>query len=188
MQLIILDRDGVINEDSDSYIKSPEEWLPIAGSLQSIARLTRAGYRIAVASNQSGVARGLFDMDTLRRIHDKMQRAVAAQGGHIEAIFFCPHAPEDHCECRKPQPGLLSEIALRMQVDLKDVPAIGDSLRDIQAAQAVGARPILVRTGKGAMTAARGEGLAGVAIYADLAAATDALLKESTEIKSPPSP
>jgi D-glycero-D-manno-heptose 1,7-bisphosphate phosphatase len=186
MQLIILDRDGVINEDSDSYIKSPEEWLPIAGSLQAIARLTQAGYRIAVASNQSGIARGLFDLDTLRRIHDKMQRAVAVQGGHIEAVFFCPHAPEDHCECRKPQPGLLRKIALHMQVDLKGVPAIGDSLRDIQAARAVGARPILVRTGKGTMTAARGEGLAGVAIYADLAAATDALLKGSAEIKPPP--
>jgi D-glycero-D-manno-heptose 1,7-bisphosphate phosphatase len=186
MKLIILDRDGVINEDSDDYIKSPEEWLPIPGSLQAIARLTQAGYHIVVATNQSGVGRGLFDMATLQRIHDKMHRAVAAQGGQIEAIFFCPHAPEDNCECRKPKPGLFRNIAARLQMELRGVPAIGDTLRDIQAAQAVGARPILVRTGKGAMTAARGEGLAGVAVYADLAAATEDLLRESAAIKSPP--
>jgi len=182
MALIILDRDGVINEDSDDYIKSPEEWVPIPGSLEAIARLTRAGYRIAVATNQSGVARGLFDGDTLQRIHDKMRGAVAAAGGEIAAIFFCPHGPDDGCACRKPQPGLLRDIAAHFHVDLSGVPAVGDSLRDIQAAQAVGARPILVRTGKGENTVMRGEGLAGVAVYADLAAAVDALLRDSASI------
>jgi len=179
MKLIILDRDGVINEDSDDYIKSPEEWLPIPGSLQAIARLTQAGYSVVVASNQSGLARGLFDSETLQRIHDKMRCAVTAAGGVIDAIFFCPHGPGDGCECRKPKPGLLREIAARLQVDLGGVPAIGDSLRDIQAAQAAGARPILVRTGKGAAAVAEGKGLAGVEVYADLAAAADALLRES---------
>lgn len=184
MKLIILDRDGVINHDSDDYIKSPEEWLPIPGSLQAIARLTRAGYRIVVATNQSGVAHGLFDMETLRRIHEKMQHAVVAAGGDMEAIFFCPHGPNDGCDCRKPKPGLLRDIAARLHVDLRGVPAVGDSLRDIQAAQAVGARPILVRTGKGETTVTQGEGLAGVEIYADLAAVTDALLRESGEMKT----
>jgi D-glycero-D-manno-heptose 1,7-bisphosphate phosphatase len=186
MKLIILDRDGVINEDSDGYIKSPEEWLPIPGSLEAIARLTRAGYRVAVATNQSGVARGLFDMDTLQRIHDKMRRAVAAAGGEIAAIFFCPHGPDEVCGCRKPQPGLLREIAAHFNMNLGGVPAVGDSLRDIQAAQAVGAKPILVRTGNGESTVKRGEGLAGVDIYADLAAAVDALLRDSAPIPDRP--
>jgi D-glycero-D-manno-heptose 1,7-bisphosphate phosphatase len=181
MKLIILDRDGVINEDSDDYIKSPEEWVPIHGSLEAIARLTRAGYRIAVATNQSGVARGLFDGDTLQRIHDKMHKAVAAAGGEIAAVFFCPHGPDDGCACRKPQPGLLRDIGAHFNVDLRGVPAVGDSLRDVQAAQAVGARPILVRTGKGEKTVSRGQGLAGVDIYADLAAAVEALLRDSAE-------
>ena len=177
MQLIILDRDGVINEDSDDYIKSPEEWVPIPGSLEAIARLTRAGYRIAVASNQSGVARGLFDLETLQRINDKMREAVVAAGGKIAGIFFCPHGPDDGCACRKPRPGLLHDIAAHFDIDLGGVPAVGDSLRDIQAAQAVGAKPILVRTGKGKDTVKRGKGLGGVEIYADLAAAVDALLR-----------
>jgi D-glycero-D-manno-heptose 1,7-bisphosphate phosphatase len=185
MKLIILDRDGVINEDSDDYIKSPEEWRPIPGSLEAIARLTRAGYRIVIATNQSGLARGLFDMETLRHIHDKLRRSVAAAGGRVEEIFFCPHGPGDDCECRKPKPGLLREIAVNLQVDLHGVPAIGDSLRDIQAAQAVGARTILVRTGKGEAAVSLNEGLTGVEIYADLAAAADVLLRESGEINIP---
>ena len=184
MKLIILDRDGVINEDSDDYIKSPEEWLPIPGSLEAIARLTRAGYRIAVATNQSGVARGLFDGDTLQRIHDKMRGAVAAAGGEIAAIYFCPHGPDAGCACRKPQPGLLREIGTHFHVDLSGVPVVGDSLRDVQAAKTVGARPILVRTGKGEGTVVRGEGLAGVPVYPDLAAAVDALLREAADAAS----
>jgi len=131
-----------------------------------------------VASNQSGLARGFFDVDTLLRIHDKLHRSLSVLGGAVDAVFFCPHGPDDHCLCRKPKPGLLLDIAARLQTDLTAMPAIGDALRDVQAARAVGARPILVRTGKGAETEARGEGLAGVAIYDDLAVAVDALLGE----------
>ncbi len=184
MKLIILDRDGVINEDSDEYIKSPEEWRPIPGSLDAIARLNRAGYRVVVASNQSGLARGLFDMDALLAIHDKLHRNLAAAGGAVDAIFFCPHGPEDACACRKPKPGLLLDIAARLQVSLQGVLVVGDSLRDLQAAQAVGARPLLVRSGKGAGTEAQGKGLAGVPVFDDLAAAVDALLGEQLGAES----
>src|SRR5690606_15356620 len=130
MRLVILDRDGVINEDSDAYIKSPDEWIPIPGSLEAIARLNRAEYRVVVASNQSGLARGLFDADTLSRIHEKMHRALADVGGAVDAVFFCPHGPDDECDCRKPRPGLLQDIARRLNVSLRGVPAVGDSLRD----------------------------------------------------------
>ena len=147
MKLVILDRDGVINFDSDQYIKSPEEWKPIPGSLDAIARLNQWGYRVVVATNQSGVGRGLFDMDTLNAIHEKMVRLVSQAGGKIDAIFFCPHTNHDECRCRKPLPGMLEEIAQRYNADLTDVPVIGDSLRALQSAAAVGAQPILVRTG-----------------------------------------
>lgn len=177
MRLIVLDRDGVINEDSDEYIKSPDEFIPIPGSLEAIARLTQSGWRVTVATNQSGVARGMYDLATLQRIHDKLYRLLAAQGGQVEAIFFCPHGPQDNCECRKPKPGLFREIERRLQVSLEGVPAVGDSLRDLQAAQAVGARPLLVRTGKGERTLAKGEGLEGIPVYADLFAVVDDLLR-----------
>jgi D-glycero-D-manno-heptose 1,7-bisphosphate phosphatase len=153
MKLIILDRDGVINHDSDQYIKSPEEWRPIPGSLEAIARLNQWGYRVVVATNQSGVGRGLFDMDTLNAIHDKMVRATAQAGGRIEAVFFCPHTSADKCACRKPKPGMMKEIAQRYHLDLAGVPVVGDSLRDLQCAAAVGAQPMLVLTGKGEKTA-----------------------------------
>lgn len=178
MKLIILDRDGVINYDSDEYIKSPDEWMPIPGSLDAIARLKCAGYTVVIASNQSGVGRGLFDLPTLQRIHDKMQREVSGAGGKIDTIFFCPHKPDDHCACRKPKPGLLRDIAERYNCDLKGVPAVGDSLRDIEAAQAVGARPVLVRTGKGDEVVKSGGLPAGVEVHDDLAAFVDALLAE----------
>jgi D-glycero-D-manno-heptose 1,7-bisphosphate phosphatase len=152
MKLIILDRDGVINFDSAQFIKSPEEWKPIPGSLDAISRLTQWGYRVVVATNQSGIGRGLFDMDTLNAINDKMMRAVAQVGGRIEAIFFCPHAADSTCDCRKPKPGMMREIAARYNADLTGVPAVGDSLRDLEAAVAVGAQPILVLTGKGEKT------------------------------------
>lgn len=183
MRLVILDRDGVINEDSDAYIKSPDEWVPIPGSLEAIARLNRAEYRVVVASNQSGLARGLFDADTLSRIHEKMHRALADVGGAVDAVFFCPHGPDDECDCRKPRPGLLQDIARRLNVSLRGVPAIGDSLRDLQAARSVGAQPILVLTGKGAKTQARlqAEGFGDIPVFADLAAAVDALLAERGE-------
>jgi D-glycero-D-manno-heptose 1,7-bisphosphate phosphatase len=176
MKLVILDRDGVINHDSDAYIKSPEEWRPITGSLDAIARLTRAGYRVVVATNQSGVARGLFDMDTLARIHAKMVEAVRAKGGEIDGIFFCPHGPDDKCRCRKPKPGLYEEIADRLKIGLDGVFAVGDSERDIVSARAVGARPALVRTGKGGRTLRKGRHLDGVPVFADLAAFVDGLL------------
>jgi D-glycero-D-manno-heptose 1,7-bisphosphate phosphatase len=172
MKLVVLDRDGVINLDSDQYIKSPEEWKPIAGSLEAIARFTQAGFHVVVATNQSGVGRGLFDMATLNAMHDKMHKAVGQIGGRIDAVFFCPHANDAGCTCRKPQPGMLLEIAERFGVDLAQVPVIGDSLRDLLAASAAGARPILVLTGKGAKTLKSGGLPEGTAIYPDLATAS----------------
>jgi len=171
MKLIILDRDGVINHDSDQYIKSPDEWKAIPGSLEAIARLTQWGYRVVVATNQSGVGQGLFEMDTLNAIHDKMIKAAAKLGGRIDAIFFCPHIDADNCQCRKPKPGLLNEIAARYNADLTGVPVVGDSLRDLQAALAVKALPILVLTGKGPKTAADPALPAGTPVFTDLAAA-----------------
>ncbi len=175
MKLVVLDRDGVINFDSDQYIKSPEEWKPIPGSLEAIARLTQAGFRVVLATNQSGLGRGLFDMATLNAIHDKMHKAVNQQGGRIDAVFFCPHAQDAGCACRKPQPGMLLEIAARFNVALAEVPAIGDSLRDLQAASSAGARPILVLTGKGEHTLKAGGLPEGTEIHQDLAAAAMAL-------------
>jgi D-glycero-D-manno-heptose 1,7-bisphosphate phosphatase len=151
-KLIVLDRDGVINHDSDLYIKSPEEWIPIPGSLDAIARLNQWGYRVVVCTNQSGIGRGLFGMDTLNAIHEKMIRAVAHAGGSIDAVFFCPHTNTDACNCRKPKPGMLMEIAARYNLKLAGVPVVGDSLRDLEAAVAVDAQPILVLTGKGKKT------------------------------------
>ncbi len=177
MKLVILDRDGVINHDSDSYIKGPDEWRPIRGSLEAIARLNHAGYHVVLATNQSGVGRGLFEVSTLNAIHDRMHRALAQIGGRIDAIFFCPHAQDANCACRKPRPGLLEEIARRFNMDLKGVPAIGDSLRDFQAAAAVGAVPMLVLTGKGERTRAAGGLPEGTQIYADLAEAVRAIVR-----------
>ncbi|MDH5395647.1 MAG: D-glycero-beta-D-manno-heptose 1,7-bisphosphate 7-phosphatase [Gammaproteobacteria bacterium] len=178
MKLIILDRDGVINEDSDDYIKSPEEFIPLPGSLDAMARLSRAGYTIAIATNQSGIARGYFDIDTLHLMHEKLMQLLAAQGGSVGGIFFCPHGPDDSCECRKPKPGLLLDIKARFNTVMQDVPVVGDSLRDLQSAKAVGAKPVLVRTGKGMRTLARGEGLDGVPVYDDLASFVDHLLTQ----------
>ena len=177
MKIVILDRDGVINHDSVSYIKAPEEWRPIPGSLEAIARLNHAGYHVILATNQSGVGRGLFEVSTLNAIHDKMHRALAQIGGRIDAIFFCPHAREANCACRKPKAGLLEEIARRFNVDLKGVPAVGDALRDLQAAAAVGAAPVLVLTGKGAKTQREGGLPEGTRVYADLAEAVRAIVK-----------
>jgi D-glycero-D-manno-heptose 1,7-bisphosphate phosphatase len=177
MKLIILDRDGVINQDSDQFIKSPEEWKPIPGSLDAIARLNQAGYRVVVATNQSGIGRNLFDMATLNTIHDKMHRAVSAAGGRIDAVFYCPHAADSTCSCRKPKPGMFEDIGRRFNVPLNGVPAVGDSPRDLAAATAIGATPILVRTGKGEKTVAAGGLPAGTRIYADLAAVADDLIQ-----------
>jgi len=171
MKLIILDRDGVINHDSDDFIKSPEEWRPIPGSLEAIARLTQWGYRVVVATNQSGIGRGLFDMGALNAIHDKMMKAVTQAGGRIDAIFFCPHAPDDGCECRKPKAGLLREIAARYNVSLSGVPCVGDSLRDLQAAVAAGAQPVLVLSGKIEQVQSDAQLPPQTQTFADLAAA-----------------
>jgi D-glycero-D-manno-heptose 1,7-bisphosphate phosphatase len=177
MSLIILDRDGVINRDSDEFIKLPAEWQPIEGSLEAIARLNHAGYRVVVITNQSGIARGLLDVDTLSRIHNKMRRMLSQVGGKLEAILYCPHSPDEGCECRKPQDGAFSELAHRLRLDLTGVPAVGDSLRDLQAAKAAGARPILVKTGKGEITLADPNLPEDVEVYDDLADAVQALLE-----------
>jgi D-glycero-D-manno-heptose 1,7-bisphosphate phosphatase len=170
MKLIILDRDGVINYDSDKFIKSPDEWKPLPGSLEAIASLTQAGYRVVVATNQSGVGRGLFDMPTLNAIHEKMHKACAQVGGRIDAIYFCPHAADAGCECRKPKSGMIAEIAERYGMDLKGVLSVGDSLRDLEASARLGAQPILVLTGKGQKTLAKGGLPEGTLVYPDLAA------------------
>ena len=175
-RLIILDRDGVINHDSDQYIRSPEEWRPIPGSLEAIARLNHAGFRVVVATNQSGLGRGLYDTATMIAINDKMHRALAHVGGRIDAVFFCPHTAESDCECRKPKAGMLVEIGRRFGVDLTGVPCIGDSLRDLQAAESVGAQPILVLTGKGERTLREGNFGKNTVIFPDLAFAVTALL------------
>jgi D-glycero-D-manno-heptose 1,7-bisphosphate phosphatase len=155
MKLVILDRDGVINEDSSEFIKSPAEWKPLPGSLDGIAQLTRAGFTVVVATNQSGIGRGLLDEETLAAIHSKMDRVVAEAGGRIDAIFYCPHRPEDDCDCRKPRAGLLRQAAARYHLSLEGVAVIGDSMRDIEAAREVRARPMLVLTGSGRATLAR---------------------------------
>lgn len=176
MKLIILDRDGVINYDSDQFIKNPDEWKPIPGSLEAIARLCQADYRVVVATNQSGVGRGLFDMAMLNAIHDRMHKAVALVGGRIDAIFFCPHTAEANCNCRKPKSGMIEEIAERYNMSLEGVPAIGDSLRDLESTVRLGAKPILVLTGKGAKTQAKGGLPEGTLVYADLATAVATLV------------
>jgi D-glycero-D-manno-heptose 1,7-bisphosphate phosphatase len=171
MKLVILDRDGVINQDSDQFIKNPEEWKPIPGSLEAIARLNHTGYRVVVASNQSGIGRGLFGMGALNAINDKMYRALAQVGGRIDALFYCPHAAEADCDCRKPRPGMFLDIAQRFNVDLAGVPSVGDSLRDLQAAAAAGAQPMLVLTGKGAKTKGAGGLPDNTMLFANLAEA-----------------
>jgi D-glycero-D-manno-heptose 1,7-bisphosphate phosphatase len=179
MKLVILDRDGVINQDSDRFIKSPDEWIPIEGSLEAIARLNRAGYSVVVATNQSGLARGLFDILALNAIHQKLHRAAQQVGADIAAIFFCPHAADDNCDCRKPKPGMLQNIARRFEVNLKGIVTVGDSLRDLQAGFVVGCVPCLVLTGKGEKTRAKGGLPPGTRIFADLSAVVDNLLHDA---------
>jgi D-glycero-D-manno-heptose 1,7-bisphosphate phosphatase len=182
MKLIILDRDGVINHDSDAFIKSPDEWIPIPGSLEAIARLNQAGYRVVVSTNQSGIARGLFNMLTLNAIHQKLHTSAQLVGARIDAVFFCPHAADDNCDCRKPKPGMMQEIAKRFDVSLKGVPTVGDSLRDLQAGFVAGCTPYLVTTGKGQKTLAKGGLPPGTTVHTDLAAVVSHLLKTQTSI------
>jgi D-glycero-D-manno-heptose 1,7-bisphosphate phosphatase len=179
IRLVVLDRDGVINRDSAAFVKSPAEWLPIAGSIEAIARLSQNGFTVAVASNQSGIGRKLVPRSALHAIHRKMRRAVRAAGGTIDRIVYCPHLPDDQCDCRKPAPGLLRQLGKHYAVPLRGVPMIGDSERDLAAARAVDARPILVLTGNGRRTKsaldARGE---AVECYDDLLTASRVLVSE----------
>jgi len=177
MRLVILDRDGMSNLDSDAYIKSPEEWKPIPGSLEAIAKLTQASYVVAVATNQAGVGKGLIEMATLNAIHDRMHRAVGQAGGRIDAVFYCPHAPEANCSCRKPKPGLLEEIGRRFNTSLKGVPCIGDTQRDLEACAAVGAQPMLVLTGKGEATRREDRLPPGTRVFKNLAEAVKSFVK-----------
>ena len=177
--LVILDRDGVINRDASDFVKSAAEWIPLEGSIGAIAALSRGGYTVAVASNQSGIARGLFGRNALRAMHRKLRKLVSAEGGHIDRIVVCPHGPGDGCQCRKPAPGLLYRLARHYRSDLAGVPVIGDSLRDLQAAARAGARPVLVRTGNGRATErALDTEFAATEVFDDLAAAASALLQE----------
>lgn len=178
-RLVILDRDGVLNQDSDAYIKTPAEWIPIPGSAAAVARLNRAGYKVTVATNQSGLARGYFDPGTLNDIHKKMHHHLAEYGAHLDGIYVCPHGPDDKCHCRKPLPGLVDQVANDFG-DVAGVPLVGDSLRDLQAAASRGCRPILVLTGKGRRTLEKGlpDSLGEVAVYDTLARFVDQLLKE----------
>lgn len=178
MKLIILDRDGVINRDSDAFVKSPNEWIALPGSMAAIARLSQAGYTVTIATNQSGLARGLFDTNTLNAIHTKLHDEVAQAGGIVDSIFLCPHGPEDGCSCRKPLPGMFHDIARRYDTSLAGVSAVGDSLRDLQAASAAGCNPWLVLTGNGAKTQ-QGELPPGTKVAADLSAVVDILLQEA---------
>ena len=176
MKLVVLDRDGVINYDSVHFIKSTNEWIPIPGSLEAIALLNQSGYRVALATNQSGISRGLFDMATLNAIHDKMHRALGQLGGRIDALFYCPHSADDNCTCRKPKPGMMEEIGKRFGQDLKGVAIVGDALRDLQAGAVLGMQPILVRTGKGEETLAAGGLPEGTLVFANLAEAVQHII------------
>ena len=182
-KLIILDRDGVINEDSDEYVKSADEWIPIEGSLEAIALLNQAGYRVAIATNQSGISRGYFTLNDLHAMHTKMENLLKPLGGHIDSIFFCPHQDAHQCDCRKPAPGMMKEIALRYKKNtsdrpLEDVPVVGDSLRDLEAGAALGASTHLVLTGKGEKTLAKGNLPEGTQIHANLLAFANTLLED----------
>ncbi len=187
MKLVILDRDGTINEDRDDYVKSPEAWIPIPGALEAIARLNHAGWHAVVASNQSGIGRGLFDMSTLNAMHLKLHQLLAQHGGRIDAVFFCPHTPADGCDCREPLPGLFLQIGERYGVDLSHVPVVGDVLRDLQAGAAAGCQPHLVRTGKAArMDDAQIDALCaqvpGTRVHKDLDAFADWLIAHEREV------
>lgn len=181
MKLIVLDRDGVINHDSDAFIKSKEEWLPIEGSLEAIARLNHGGYTVVIASNQSGLARGHFDIEALSAMHRKMDELLAKIGGRIDAVFYCPHGPDDACDCRKPKPGMLLEIGQRYNVSLKDVIFVGDSVSDIKTASNANANPVLVRTGKGLkaeiILQSECKSSSGIPVFDDLASAVTAILQ-----------
>ena len=177
MKLIILDRDGVINQDSDNFIKTVDEFIPLPGSVEAIAKLKKAGYKIYIATNQSGIARGYYNVDTLHAMHDKLATLLKEYDANIDGIEFCPHGPDDDCDCRKPKAGMYLAIAKKEGMsDYSDILVVGDSLRDLQAAQSINAKPYLVRTGKGERTIKKGEGLNGIPVYNDLADFVNQLL------------
>jgi D-glycero-D-manno-heptose 1,7-bisphosphate phosphatase len=191
MKLVILDRDGTVNEDRDDFVKSPEEWLPLPGALDAISRLNHAGWHTVLATNQSGLGRGLFDMAMLNAMHARMNLLLAKQGGRIDAVFFCPHTIEDQCGCRKPLPGLMLQIGERYGLPLRDVPLVGDSLRDLQAGRAAGCPTHLVRTGKSAsLDEAQIDAIVrqvpGTQVHADLAAFADALIRHERDLRGDP--
>jgi D-glycero-D-manno-heptose 1,7-bisphosphate phosphatase len=178
-RLVIIDRDGVINKDSSAFVKSADEWIALDGSILAIAALSKAGFTVAVASNQSGLARGLFDQAALDAMHKKLHNLVSEAGGHVDRIVVCPHGPDDGCSCRKPNPGMFLELGQHYGLSLGDVPIIGDSLRDLQAAAAAGGRPVLVLTGNGQQTAeALPAEFADVESFENLAAVAATLLAE----------
>ena len=176
LRLVILGRDGILNVYREDHVKSPDEWEPIPGALDAVARLNHAGWHAVVATNQSGIGRGLFDMATLNAIHEKMHKSLAQVGGRIDALFYCPHTADSVCECRKPKAGMLKEIGYRYGVEMTGVPCVGDSVRDLEAAEAVGAQPLLVLTGKGEKTLRAGNFPKNTVIFPDLAFAASALL------------
>ena len=191
MKLVILDRDGTVNEDREDFVKTAEEWIPLPGALEAIAKLNHAGWHILIASNQSGLGRGLFDVGALNAMHTKMHKMLAAVGGRVDAVFYCPHAPDEGCACRKPRPGLFEQIGERLGVDLPGVPTVGDSARDLQAGAAAGCEPHLVLTGKAA--AWRDQGTPpdcppGTVVHLDLMAFANFLLAREMLAKKVPAP
>ena len=180
-KVVILDRDGVINEDSDNFIKSADEWIPIEGSLEAISRLKKAGFIVAVATNQSGLARKLFDQHALQAMHDKMNGLLAQQGASVDSIVFCPHGPDDNCSCRKPNPGMLLQICKQFDIKPGDTLFVGDTFTDMQAASMAGCRPVLVKTGKGLKTLDKHGSIDGVTVYDSLSHFVSDFLKGSNE-------
>jgi len=189
VKLVILGRDGILNDFRDDHVKAPEEWSPIAGALEAVSRLNHAGWHVVVATNQSGIGRGMIDMASVNAVHAHMLKQLQLAGGRIDAVFFCPHTPEDGCDCRKPQPGLMREIGKRYGIDLKQVPMVGDTLRDLQAAQASGCEPHLVCSGRAAgFDAAQIQALVdqvpGTRVHADLAAVAEYLLARGAALSA----
>ena len=191
MKLIILGRDGILNEYRDDHVKSPEEWQPVRGALEAVGRLNQAGWHVVVATNQAGIGRGMIDMASVNLIHAHMNKLMQAQGARLDAVFFCPHTPEDQCECRKPQPGMMREIGRRYGIDLHQVPVAADTLRDLQAAHAAGCEPHLVRTGRAAgldesQVEQWRQQVPGVRVHADLAALAEHLIARQHRAAPPP--
>lgn len=191
MKLIILGRDGVLNEFRDDHVKSPQEWVALPGTEEAVSRLNHAGWHAVVATNQAGIGRGMIDMASVNAVHVHMNKLMQAEGARIDAVFFCPHTPEEHCECRKPLPGMLLEIGMRYGVELHEVPVVGDTLRDMQAAQAAGCEPHLVRSGRAAslddaQLRHMAEQVPAMTVHDNLAALAEYLLRRDQVVDSKP--